>query len=1072
MYVELLLCEFISQPALLPEHRLDKLNVDQQPPQQWNNLMNHAVRTQPELQNNERNREPVRQESLSRADRLKDAEKPNRQREREYYTLQRDGEKYSLRKDGVSYMLQKDGERYVLHRDGERYLLRKDGEKYSLHKEVENYAVQKVNNRYTVTPTEEKYAPSKDGEKFLLTKDGERSALQKVGDRHKLQDDGHSYVPQKEVKRQLSLRETERYGTWRDLGTKQSTVHMVDKYGNLKEVRKYSTLREGNRYAAVKDAEKYATIRAGERYGFQMNPSSERSVTKISSITLQPAQAAAIAAAVSASRHNQAGLSTQNPPQAPSSGSRPAEPPGDRGQSSTAASLPLQAPAPVQEPDGGLAGSDRMQQLEARVRTQRSRELEDDTRSVTSYQTLPRNMPSHRTQTVHCYPAGYRTLPRNSVVRPDSICSVAGSVYDRAFRPGPGASTAEKRRSLRDDTMWQLYEWQQRQAFCRQSLVQPAACRYGTLPSTKTMGSLSEHAVERCVSTSPSHGSLALYSTFSPPQQQLTANPNSSLSEVSSPVLRGDGTLERRQRSQFSKYGCPSDRRSIAAAVPPQTITPQSLQGKTPEELTLLLIKLRRQQAEINSLREHTVAQLMALGAEGTNAKTDVLSHHLQRNLIYLEKQVDPDDLPDRSPLQSTGEADVETKLSRLCEKDKVLRMQEEKLQQLHREKHTLEAALQSASQELGEQSSSTTAAAQSLVQQRDVLQSGLLGTCRELSRVSAELERSWTEYEQLEADVSLARTNLLEQLEALGSPQTEPPSQQHIQIQKELWRIQDVMEALTRTKAQQRPEIAGFPGSRPLSSQQKNEAVPLLPFKEGHKVPARPPLPQCYDSSERVPHVPLHHSQPGSRPLHNHRPEERKASCRNGAHSQAPDYRLYKSEPELTTVNEEGDEANSEDKDKTETSAERRDTSAPKAPPYPVGIVAPRTKSPLSTPESATIASYVTLRKTRKPESRSDRPRSTADQTGEREFIRTRMSVEEQLERMRRNQEASSLREKRRGTLSRSSSFSRDSTGLHLQVTLRTNSRRQLEVLGLVWRAIQVVDILVLTGTSPVRAP
>lgn len=34
------------------------------------------------------------------------------------------------------------------------------------------------------------------------------------------------------------------------------------------------------------------------------------------------------------------------------------------------------------------------------------------------------------------------------------------------------------------------------------------------------------------------------------------------------------------------------------------------------------------------------------------------------------------------------------------------------------------------------------------------------------------ELERSWKEYEQLEADVTLARTNLLEQLGALGSPQ------------------------------------------------------------------------------------------------------------------------------------------------------------------------------------------------------------------------------------------------------------------------------------------------------------
>lgn len=45
-----------------------------------------------------------------------------------------------------------------------------------------------------------------------------------------------------------------------------------------------------------------------------------------------------------------------------------------------------------------------------------------------------------------------------------------------------------------------------------------------------------------------------------------------------------------------------------------------------PEELTLLLIKLRRQQAELNSLREHTVAQLMALGLEGPNAKVSTES--------------------------------------------------------------------------------------------------------------------------------------------------------------------------------------------------------------------------------------------------------------------------------------------------------------------------------------------------------------------------------------------------------------------------------------------------------------
>lgn len=44
-----------------------------------------------------------------------------------------------------------------------------------------------------------------------------------------------------------------------------------------------------------------------------------------------------------------------------------------------------------------------------------------------------------------------------------------------------------------------------------------------------------------------------------------------------------------------------------------------------PEELTLTLIKLRRQQAELNSLREHTVAQLMALSLEGPNAKVSTL---------------------------------------------------------------------------------------------------------------------------------------------------------------------------------------------------------------------------------------------------------------------------------------------------------------------------------------------------------------------------------------------------------------------------------------------------------------
>lgn len=50
---------------------------------------------------------------------------------------------------------------------------------------------------------------------------------------------------------------------------------------------------------------------------------------------------------------------------------------------------------------------------------------------------------------------------------------------------------------------------------------------------------------------------------------------------------------------------------------------------------------------------------------------------------------------------------------------------------------HTLETALLSASQEI-EMGSENPAAMQSVIQQRDLLQSGLLSTCRELSRITA----------------------------------------------------------------------------------------------------------------------------------------------------------------------------------------------------------------------------------------------------------------------------------------------------------------------------------------------
>ncbi|KAM8908344.1 pleckstrin homology domain-containing family A member 5-like isoform 4-T4 [Spinachia spinachia] len=1022
-----------------PVRRLDKLKVHQRTPQELNILLNHRVLTRPEIQNNERNREPVQQQrSLSRVNnkQQQDPMKSNGQREREYYSLQREGERYALKK---SYMLQTEGEKYLLHKDGEKCIVQNDREVYEIHKDLKRYVLQNVDGQSSVTATEEKYAPTKGGEKYLLKDNGEKYALEIIGDRHTLMK-GEKCNPQKGVKRQLSLKETEMPGIMRKTDSKYGTIQVVDKYGTLKAVKKYATLREGDMYSPLRDAGRYATVR-GEMYGFQRDLSAERPVTKISSITLQPAQAAAIAAAVSASRHGQANLNVRIPGQVSGLVSTVDKRTGDCSPAeveSSMALVPGKSPASAQEQERGPR-TNSLQQLEHWVCTYRTRGLDDDTKSVTSYQTLPRNMPSHCPQIVPRYPEGYRTLPRNTMMRPDSICSLAGFVYDQALGPASTSTitTAEKRRSMRDDTMWRLYEWQQRQSYSRHSLAQPAGVtHYGTLPNTKTMGNISECAVAHSIPTSPSRGSLALYSTFSPPRQKVAHNPSNTQSDISSPVLSEDMTQEHWTHATKShppppQYGYQPDRRSLP--VPSQSITPQSLEGKTPEELTLLLIKLRRQQAELTSLREHTVAQLMAMGLEGPNAKTDVLSHHLQRKLVYLDSQTSPDNFKDGSFIQATAEPNIETKLCRLCEQDKAARMQEEKLQQLHREKHTLETALLLASQELSEQNGSNAVATKSLVQQRDVLQSGLLGTCRELSRVTTDLQRSWMDYDEMRAEVTMAKSNLLEQLEALGSPQTEPPSQRHIQIQKELWRIQDVMEALAKNKPQRSTDSIALPGSKAPSSLQNDEAVTLLPLsslKEGDSLPPHPSLPQYYNSSVRPTYTPPHYSHPGGRlPPHMHRPEDRKASVRNGVNSQAPDYRLYKSEPELTTVKEEGDEANSEENNKMESSAESKDTSASAVPLYPVGIILPRTKSPMSLPESSNIPSYVTLRKPKNPESISDRPRSVVDYTGfrEREMGRTRMSVEEQLERIRRNQQASSLREKIRENPFCSPSFSKD---------------------------------------------
>ncbi|KAL4005593.1 hypothetical protein ACER0C_005306 [Sarotherodon galilaeus] len=704
-------------------------------------------------------------------------------------------------------------------------------------------------------------------------------------------------------------------------------INHVANHRTETEIQKNERNREVDReHAAVSPTteEEERKQRDAERYGFQKDGADrERPLTKINSIKLQPAQAAAIKANMTSPQPQTEVDGSQHSPQVNGSGEqRPANGTG----------VPPRQSSP-HEPDRSLSRTSSMQQLEQWVRTQRGRGQDDDTRSITSYQTLPRNLPSHRVSYMPHYGDGYCSMPRNSMAQRDSICSMSPSVYEQAMGP----SMTDKRRSMRDDTMWQLYEWQQRQAYGRQPGL------YSNMASPKTMINLSEHAApSHSIPPSPSHGSLSMYGGYSP---MRSYNMGNTRSEISSPIYRRDMTVERRQRPPVNKYAYLPDRRSMPAGIPIQTITAQSLQGKT----------------------------------------------------------MSPEDYREQAYTCMPEEVDTDTKLSRLCEQDKMVRIQEDKLQQLYREKHTLETALLSASQEI-ELGSDNPATMQSVMQQRDLLQSGLLSTCREVSRVTAEVERLWREYDRMEGDVTMAKNNLLEQLEALGSPQTEPPSQQHVRIQKELWRIQDVMEALNKHKAQRNAlDGMSFYGPKANFSKHKNEG---------------------------------------------------------------PDYRLYKSEPELTTVAE-VDENNGEDRSEYPSDREHVGN---KGMSYPVGIVPPRTKSPV--PDSSSIASYVTLRKSRKPDPRTERPRSAVEQQlCAVESSRPRMSVEEQLERIRRHQQGT-LREKKKSlsirgssqenTPSRSHSFTKENHYRNTQFQMRRRdevissdiqeleaSLRQQEVVG-----------------------
>ncbi|XP_038663998.1 pleckstrin homology domain-containing family A member 7 isoform X5 [Scyliorhinus canicula] len=690
-----------------------------------------------------------------------------------------------------------------------------------------------------------------------------------------------------------------------------------------------------------------------------------------------------------------------------------------------------------------------------------------DIKSLASAQTLP-----HRTANQpQPYQESYQTLPKN-IGQPSESSTAANHNLPSDYKYAQDRvihlkMSNEDRKATKEGTVWQLYEWQQRQQFKHGS---PTAPLYPSHATDFDSG-LPKSALDipRSISVPPSPSDIpppGLPKTLSPrrphtPAERVTVKP---LEKRPFEILITGSP--RRVRGSLTKSSAHIDRRSM----PPMgymthTVSAPSLHGKTLEELTLLLIRLRRHQSKLANVRNHTLAQLQLNELSQSNHQADDTYMQLKKNLEYLDLKVTGQG-PIRRLVQPVkiAESNADAKLSRLCARDKSLQDLEAKVLQLKMDKDKLESVLDVTHRQLDQYRGQPTHTEKIAYQQR-LLQEDLVQIRAEISKVCTELENAWKEYEQTENDVNQLKEAILGHMKTASSPQDQE------QIRKDLWRIEDVMGGLSVNKNKyrmiiesiQNPErktvpsvpssmvpsvintltvkeektssrlspsvspVLPSPGSveRQLQPQQQPANLPLfkpqpLPQFRQHpkaledQAPPRPPLPHMYSPDDQPPAVPplpkdatviRHTSVRGLKRQSDERKRDREyGQYMNGDYKS--ELRTYMSEPELISL---GSGLN-----RTTAGALGLDSCLQTLP----GKGLSSSNSGLQ--QSSTIASYVTLRR-KHTEANSkvvvqERPKSALERLyGEHQ--RGRMSAEEQLERMKRHQKA--LVRERKRTLS-----------------------------------------------------
>ncbi|KAJ8252732.1 hypothetical protein COCON_G00220440 [Conger conger] len=355
----------------------------------------------------------------------------------------------------------------------------------------------------------------------------------------------------------------------------------------------------------------------------------------------------------------------------------------------------------------------------------------------------------------------YRSLPRTPCAPPGSA-PLPGEYQYAADRLSHLRMSVGERVASRQGAVWQLYEWQQRQRYRHGSPTAPAA------PPPRP------HTPPAASPSAPDHTAL----------------------EVPRPVS------PRRLRSQMSKTSLVERRSMPPIGYITHTVSAPSLHGKTPEELTLLLIQLRMHQARMGSVRNNALTPLLQHNSPcgPPRLQADDTYMQMKKDLEYLDLKVQVtgrDALRDRptEPLK-IAESDVDVKLSRLCEQDKILQDLESRIRTLKEDKDKLESVLDVLHQQM-DQYRAQPAHADKIACQQRLLQEDLVHIRADISRVSTEMEGAWDEYSRLERDLVHLREALQDQLS-----QSVLSQQEKTQVRRELWRIEDVMAGLSSSKS------------------------------------------------------------------------------------------------------------------------------------------------------------------------------------------------------------------------------------------------------------------------------